>query len=611
MTEPAHFPNSVPMRPQPENQSLFAIDEWSETPLPDGTVMARNPRNGKQATLPAEVVTAMSYCRYFRTLDEHVDALTEGQNAGPDRRNAIRSVIQSLHEKGMTISAREVCDRLAAPGTIERTEVKPIGVIITWHRPEALKRLLASMIRNIAPESLDQVIVMDDSRDLELIEKNRTITQAADQKATFQVHYFGDEEALGLLNQLVETLPVHEESIRFLVDRERWSDLWTCGLSRNYAQLVAAGHPVIVFDDDIVCEVHDAPVGPATIDLADYPRQAVFYPDQADWPPPAPEGQRDPVARHMRCLGLTLPEALAEFGIDKPDPELLHHAEVELVSRLQPESRVTVTECGSLGDPGCGNNQWLTRLSEESRNRLLQDSATLPLAMKIRNSWLGRRNYSFAPASNMSQIFGSDNQSFLPPYFPFSRIEDRLFGQTLSFIDPHSLVLDQPWATPHVPIPPRFWQPADNDFTLPTHFPGELVYPSGQMQAACPHDEPMARLEYLARYYIDLGSCSDQVLLERFVDDWNDRRAVQLLDLDRNLQESEGAPAFWLDYLHTAIDQITASRLGNLQVSDLRSNISDLCGHELLDFWRESWRNYGAAMRAWPEIRGAALHVLK
>lgn len=582
------------------------MDKWSETALPDGNILVRNPRNGKQMMLPAEIINAMSYCNRFRTLDEHVDELMGDSGQEPERRKSIRSVIQSLHEGGMTISAQEICDRLAAPAGINHVDEKPILTVITWERPEPLVRLLDSIIRNCDPTGIERCIVIDDSRDAECIRQNREITAAANQRSGFVIEYFGSEEALELLEYLVAQLPEHEEAIRFLMDRERWAHLWTCGISRNYSQILTVGHPLIVFDDDVICDVHEAPVSEPGINLSDYPRQAMFFKDQGEWPPPAADGQRDPVARHMRCLGLTIPEALAVLGVDKPDPSTLHQGEAHFAGRFDQRSKVLVTECGSLGDTGTGSNKWLTRLSAESRGWLLQDEHTLPMALTMRNAWMGRKQFTFAPSSNMSQITGTDNRDFLPPYFPFNRVEDRLFGQSTSFLFPNSFTLDQPWVIPHCPIPERFWSEQDNDFTMTTSFPEDLIYIPERLFEECPHDDPRERLGALARHYLNLANCPEQKLIRLFTDDWNHKRAVKLLELAACVQDSADRTPAWQEYVHRAYQQVVDSQLEELTVEKLHSNSPRMTGEELLQFWRNSFQNFGQALLAWPAIREAA-----
>lgn len=585
------------------------MDRWTEAPLPDGTVMTRNLRNGREMTLPAEVLNAMSYCSRFRTLEEHIDELSDG-DADPNRRAAIRSVIRSLRNGGMTLSAEQVCDRIARQDSARRPGLKPILAIITWQRPRPLERLLESIIQRVDPARVERCIVIDDSRDSDAIRLNREITRKADGKAPFDIAHVGDVEMQSFLDRLIAAVPQHEAGIRFLLDRQRWSHLWTCGIARNYSQLMSVGHPLIVFDDDVICDVHEAPGAMDGIDLSDTPRQAEFYSDRQQWPAPATSGGRDPVARHMRCLGMPVADCLRELGPGRPQPESLHHAEILLTDRYTTDSRVLVTECGSLGDPGTGHNQWLTRLSAGSRAALESDPSVLDTALTRRNCWMGRRQHAFTPASNMSQISGSDNRDFLPPYFPFNRVEDRLFGQTVSFVFPHHWSLDQSWCTPHRPMPERTWSERDNDFTLTTHFPGSLVYLPESLSERCRVGDIQGRLRHLAHHYLGLADCPDDRLVRKFERSWYGRRAGKLVEIDRVALESSGAAPAWKNYLERAYRQVLHSSLGAVSPESIRSEYPPLDGTEALAFWKNSWREYAQSLLAWPEIREAARRLL-
>ena len=57
----------------------------------------------------------------------------------------------------------------------------------------------------------------------------------------------------------------------------------------------------------------------------------------------------------------------------------------------------------------------------------------------------------------LSQMTGVDNRELLPPYFPLFRNEDFLFGENLQFLHPNSLMVDFPWALPHLPLEERQW----------------------------------------------------------------------------------------------------------------------------------------------------------
>jgi len=366
------------------------------------------------------------------------------------------------------------------------------------------------------------------------------------------------------------------------------------------------GKPLIVCDDDVVCDVYEAPAAEPGVQFSEGTREALFYPDRGAWPSPATDGRRDPFARHMQVLGLTLPEALAALNRGKPGPASLRPATAGFAARLQRETTVVTTECASLGDPGTGDNRWLATLPPRSLDRLLEHPESLQNALKTRNCWLGRLQPAFVPNSNISQITGSDNRDFLPPYFPIMRGQDRIFGDTNRFLFPGRAALDLPWAAPHLPVSERAWSDRDNDFSRSTHFPGNLTSPPLDLQDRCHADEREQRIEFLARYYFDLAESSDRGLFETWADGWLHSWSVSLTRLHEQIQAIPDAPEAWRSYLERAYRQTQESRLTVTDIAGLKSTDLNLDGQQLAAFWRQAWRNHGNALLAWSDIRTAA-----
>ena len=82
----------------------------------------------------------------------------------------------------------------------------------------------------------------------------------------------------------------------------------------------------------------------------------------------------------MRCLGLSVAEALKVLGSGTPGQNSLRHARPEFAARLNRHSQILITECGSLGDPGTPSNKWIATIPVESRERLLKVESQLEIA---------------------------------------------------------------------------------------------------------------------------------------------------------------------------------------------------------------------------------------
>lgn len=580
---------------------LFALAPLDDYGLGDDQVLARNPANGREMTLPQEYFDVLrAYCSRFRTLDEHVAELMAGSDGDPARAEAIRGVVQAVHAGGLTLSAQAICRELApAPGATPIAE-RPIAAVITCDRPDALERLLDTMTANCDLGRLQGCVVIDDSRSPENGAANRRAAQGRG------LGYFGAAEAAELTATLAAELPEHEEGLRFLCDRERWHGYRSYGVARNFSLLLSAGSPLVVFDDDALCETWAPPHTQEGAAFSAGQPEVEFYDSHDDWRSGLQQLGHDPVAAHLRCLGLTVPEALGTLGLAGLSPEALREAAPDFSARLHRNSRVLVTECGSLGDSGTGDNRWLATVPPTSLERLLRQPALLAQAQRQRCCWLGRKRPTFSASHNFSQVTGIDNRVLLPPYFPITRGEDQLFGRSISYLYPDSVALEYAWAMPHLPMPERTWSEADNSFALRHRFPGRLLFDVLDGAGDCLAPEPGARLAHMAGAVEDLAAAGYATQLRRFVDGQHGYRAALLRRLREQLDAAPTEPPEWRQYLEKAIGQVQSSSPGATRLDTLQGKGTQASGRAVLDFWRGALGGWSQALRAWPDMRGAA-----
>jgi hypothetical protein len=602
------FPAGPPEPPKVD-VDLFAVDSLSEFSINDNQTLLRNPRTGRELVVPADHVNPLiGYCSVFRTLDEHVAELMKGSDGSSQRASAIRQVVQSFRDGGLTLSAAEICRELA-PAAAESIPDRPVVVIITCDRPRTLERLLESILANCELGAVDSLFVVDDSRSADNAARNQGLTTAANERASVAFRYFGAAEAQDLMDSLIGQLPQHEDAIRFLIDRQRWKDHKSYGVARNFSHLLSVGKPVVVFDDDALCEAYDAPFPAESVEFTNQQREAAFFADHDEWRQQLERRAVDPIAGHMQCLGLSLPQALSALGLAQLDQEALRSAPLPFALSLEANSRVLITECGALGDPGTGTNRWLANMPAASRERLANTPGRLQVALAQRCCWLGRSRPTFRPSAAISQVTGFDNRTFLPPYFPITRGEDRLFGVMVHYVYPQSVALDYGWAAPHLPLEQRGWSEQENSYSVGRSFPAGLPNELPRQPENCLATDPGSRTAFLARLFHDLADASDEVLLNRAVEDRHDYRASQLRKLQARIDESAGLPEDWRNYLDGALSQVQSSQLAGTSIEDLRNTEVGLEGTALLGFWREAWHRFGDSMTAWNDIREAAREI--
>jgi hypothetical protein len=585
-----------------EDGELFAVSTLSEFHLGGEAMLARNARNGRSMVLAAEVLNALSYCTTFRTLDEHVAELMGGSDGAPERARAIRSVLQSVRDGGLTLSAADLCRELApAAGADPRVAPEtPVVAIVTCDRPAALQRLLRSLPHGCDLGSVHRLLIVDDSRAAGHRQRNQELARQAGSTSPCPLVYFGAVEARQFTDSLLRQLPRFEQEIRFLTDRERWSNFISTGVTRNLAQLLAVGRPLIVFDDDAVCSMYAPGFAREGFEFSAGRRQASFF-DTVDSQEAHRVADADPVQRLNRCLGLALPDALSAIGAPQVQQQALRPAESRFAARLNRQSRIKVTECGTIGNPGTQDYAWLGAVPEETARRIAGDPRQVELALRNAPCWLGVDRMTFAPNANFSQLTGFDNREFLPPYFPFERGQDRVFGETLSFLFPGDIVLVHPWAVLHQRVAgieraqdlQRRWNPGG--------FPGLLTFEPLERAAACHAVDLPSRLASLAASFNDLGH-SDPATLARLHAEQKLRQSSLYLErLGKTLALGKGAVPAWTDWLQ---QQLKRTREDMARTEEMPANSDEIIG-----LWQEAWRAFGRALEAWPAIRAAAAEL--
>jgi len=591
-----------------ETEKRYAFDRCGAYPLPGNRMLVRNPRNGRHAVLTPDVYGVLLGCGQFRTLRDHAAHIARSDPALRDQEEAVLSVLESVRKDGLMISADVYAVTLQPSATPHVNVDKPVAAVITWERPEALERCLASVRERVDESNLARFVVVDDSRSEEARQRNRAATEAFAEGAGAPVLYFGAEEQKGFMEAIIRQVPSVEEQVRFLIDRERWADHWTSGLARTLALLLSVGQRLLVLDDDILCEVFESE-REAGVRFGDDAREARFYADEGEWEERRAERGTDPFVRHLRYLGSKLDDALGAMGVKTLGPESFDGAERDVLERWKGDSRVLVTECGSLGDPGTATLNWLVTLNDKSLAPLREDPDAVERALGQRNCWLGTHRPTLTPRANMSQLTGVDNRGLMPAYIPILRGEDRLFGNMVEFMHPESVVVDQPWAIAHRPIPPRTWSEAERRFDTRytfSRFALEWIEAHRDLPRA---EEPLKRLGQLARLYEDLADLPPADIVRAFEDAKLTSKTRDYRDLRAALVASSEAPEAWRTFLEEALDRLNRELIDNPADPVVRGDPKHLEGNELVAWWREFWRAFARALRAWPAIRLAARRV--
>ncbi|MEM1411376.1 MAG: hypothetical protein AAGH19_03380 [Pseudomonadota bacterium] len=591
------------------DDALYAFDLCHAYPLPGGRRLVRNPRNGRHALLTPDVYGALLGCRRFQTLTDHAERLVSHNPALTGQEADVRNVLASVRDDGLMISADAYAVTLQ-PAAQPRVNVdKPVVAVITWERPDALKRCLESVGQRVHPGNVGRFIVIDDSRTAEVCDANRATTERFAECFEAPVLYLGASEQKGFMEAIIRQVRALEDQVRFLIDREHWADQWTSGLARTLALLLSVGQRLIVLDDDIVCDIYEPEPRPG-IGFAEDEREARFYAGQEEWAETPAADRQDPVARHMALLGSELRDALGALGATRLDATAFAGADLEVIERWRADSPVLMTECGSLGDAGTGNLNWLATLRGDSLKALLNDEAALDKALVERSCWLGQYRPHIVPRANMSQLTGVDNRGLMPPYTPILRGEDRLFGDMVEFLRPDGVIVDQPWAVAHLPMPARRWDEDQQRYDTNLPFDRYALGLVERARTSAQARDPLKRLAELARIFelqadqsvADIRKDYDDQRLRAMADDYGTLQGA----LDRS---GDQAPEAWQAFLGAGIETLNRALVRDPAASPAKGEPAALEGEALIQWWQDYWVRFGRALRAWPAIRQAARQV--
>ncbi len=254
---PAPQPDGLPV-PAPDNH-LYAFAECNRVNIPNAGTLLIHRHSNSQIMVAPEVSIALHSCRTFRTLAQHVEVLTSTIPQLAGQQADVASVLRMVKDAGLMISGEAMCQRLSQSAT-PTTDLPPTRVfIITCDRPLAVQRLLESMLHAGSLSRHEQLFLVDDSRGSHNAEKNREIAAKFNLSSPRNIQYVGAEEQQSLLDALIAELPEHEQSARFLIDRQRWVNHKSYGLARTVCLLLSVGYRAIVMDDDVICAAVASP----------------------------------------------------------------------------------------------------------------------------------------------------------------------------------------------------------------------------------------------------------------------------------------------------------------------------------------------------------------
>lgn len=584
---------------------LYAFINCEQIKLHNGSVLLLHKLSDAQMIIAPEVSIAMAGCTTFQTLAKHVDMLTSTIPQLAGQQADVSKVLEMVRDAGLFTSAEDMCARITSTAETVTTEPPRTRIFInTCDRPDAIHRLVQSMVYAGNLSRHEELFLIDDSRDPENAELNRQLIEKFNLTSPCDMRYVGANAQEQLLNALVEELPEHEASIRFLIDRKRWKDKKSYGLARTVSLLLSVDSRAIVMDDDVICVAVDSPFKADGIAFGDTSREVEFYASEQDILARTKKMETDPLTGHAQCLGLNLSQALQKLGVSNLKPSDLQGANGAFLSQWHGGSPVIVTQTGTMGDPGTPDTDWVYSVDVDSAKRLMASQGGLEGALSNRHYWMGQPKPLFNKMAVMSQVTGLDNSKLLPPYFPVFRGEDYLFGAMVEYLHPDSAVLEYDWCVPHFPIEKRTGS-VDNAppsgkgcINLSKYITDRTLYESGISAET--------RLAGLCQLLRELSETSDHGLLTRFRAEVAELQSSRIEYLTAKLTDNTQLTQPWQNYLQGALNNVSQAQAGKAELEDIMGIPDGYKAHDILEDFRAYTGDFAQALDSWVAIRGAA-----
>jgi hypothetical protein len=591
-----------------ESETLWSCHGVQIIPGPASAVVLFNPKNDARLLVQPEVARALEHCFRFNSLNGHLNHLFDAMPPLREQPEDALQILKLARDAGIFESADEAWQRLTASrnGASKSDGGAARLFILTCDRPKALQRLLSSLQLQALPQSIEALFVIDDSRRSESSVSNARAIESAQTSMNIPIHHVDVNVRTAMTSYLKANLPESTHiSIDFLLARSYWGTAPTYGLARNLALLLSVNYRALVVDDDILPQALTPPLSTKdlTFDAPDA-REAVFYTSMADMQQHTLAADFSPLTAMLQSLGQPLNQLLSSKLVG---PSALKGVDGRLITSLEAESQVLLSQCGTWGDPGTADSGWAFFLREASIKRLLESTSEPQKVLATRTLWLGYRGATVGPCGSLSQLTGLDHRTLLPPYLPAGRGEDLLFAVMLRRLHPESPVFNEGWAVPHTPVEDR----SSRDQLSPVSVSASITVLAEWLERA-PRDEagipPEMRLLMLSDE-IDRVSQMTEAALEGIVKQEMLNKQARLLahcinqlDALPRLDNLPGTPR-WQAFLEQSRDNL---------VSQIQSQephpLADALAHAKSDIedLRRRGSDFARAMKAWPEICKAA-----
>lgn len=399
-------------------------------------------QTGRLIECDGTVRSILAACQGCRPLEEHLSRAT--RRGGDSDGEAARAVLSQLVEAGLLCEWIPSSSQPGLPAPDASPRLPTTLAIVTADRPRHLRRCAQSFLDHFRQHGrVLRVLVVDGSRHRENREANRETLRECARERLGQIDLIDPEAFEARLRRTAGT----STSLRFLLTGG------TTGANRNVVLLATAGEDVLMVDDDMVCQPWAREGRRDVVTLAGHSdlRHLAFFPTRAAAIEAATPADVDFLAVHGRLLGRRVDELAGMCDVDTLADGCVHMtAAVDGRASL----RVRATFAGLAGDAATYCPE--TLLFSTGRWKVaLSTPATYEMAFASRECHRIADTYVVTHDPHfMAGCVALDNTAATPPFMPFGRNEDGVFGVMLTVCEPDVAYAHVPVGVIHDADPP-------------------------------------------------------------------------------------------------------------------------------------------------------------
>ena len=507
-------------------------------------------RHGHSLLVPRTVGEALLSCRSFRTVAAHFGSAANSGILRAADETAFRESIGSLIESGAAEKFSTVVSRAQGVGPdVPKREIRTLAMV-SCDRPHLAQRALRSFARNALQYGRRlTMVIYDDSQNPRNINNYRVV--AADIAAEFglEVRHAGWHQRSNFAKSLATHVGLASNTTTAALLGNGPTDLHR-GANTNSAFLDLCGENFLSIDDDLTCDVgtRSAPGdGGITFTSTPGPVKSFAYPDWASLGVDVRPENIDYIGLHESILGRSLSAVLQETGnIDAASATADCFG---LDAGTPPYVGVT---CGAFyGDSGSEIPSYLLFSPNETIRAFLGGEDYYESVVRSRLVWRGVPRFTighsrFIQATNLGVSAFADGARIIPPFLPWFRCSDNIFGEMLAQCRPDIRIGYLHQGIRHDPWPPRK-DKRDDVWRLATKvrfydvFSALLAVFSRSAHAGSGETWLRSFADFL-RASSTLGTCELQRLL---FDVLAERAARRICELEEVLRKHRDAPAWW------------------------------------------------------------------